>query len=113
MCIPNREVVQKPFIYGDSALSVLEGIRSILGGGAVHHGRHWLTWKFEKLPQLVPGTKLRFEKLDFIREFAVPVPQANKKFPQTATVVARTAKRSITVRFEEDLKNSYYTLEEA
>jgi hypothetical protein len=99
MCIPNREVVQKPCIYGDSALSVLEGIRSILGGGAVHHGRHWSTRKFEKLPRLLPRIKLRFEKLDFIREFAVPVPQANKKFPQTATVVARTAKRSITIKF--------------
>ena len=77
------------------------------------HSKHWKTWNFETLPRLVPGTKLRFEKLDFIQEFAVPVPQANKKFPQTATVVARTAKRSIRVRFEEDRKNSYYTLKEA
>ena len=61
-----------------------------------------------------PGTTLSFEKEDYVREFSVAVPLASKKtFPQKATIMARTAQQSITVRFDDDSKNSWYSLEEA
>ena len=57
---------------------------------------------------------LSFEKEDYVREFSVAVPLASKKtFPQKATIMARTAQQSITVRFDDDSKNSWYSLEEA
>ena len=60
------------------------------------------------------GTTLSFEKEDYVREFSVAVPLASKKtFPQKATIMARTAQQSITVRFDDDSKNSWYSLEEA
>jgi hypothetical protein len=60
------------------------------------------------------GTSLSFEKEDYVREFSVAVPLASKKtFPQKATIMARTAQQSITVRFDDDSKNSWYSLEEA
>ena len=60
------------------------------------------------------GTMLSFEKEDYMREFSVAVPLASKKtFPQKATIMARTAQQSITVRFDDDSKNSWYSLEEA
>lgn len=60
------------------------------------------------------GTTLSFEKQDYVREFSVAVPLASKKtFPQKATIMARTAQQSITVRFDDDSKNSWYSLEEA
>ena len=107
-------MVQKPDIYGPAAQDVLEGIRSIIGGGASHHSKHWRFWKFKVLPKLVPGTKLSFPKEDYVREFSVAVPLASKKtFPQNATVMARTAQQSITVRFDDDTKKSWHSLEEA
>ena len=66
------------------------------------------------LPKLVPGTKLSFSKADYVMEFSVAVPLASKKtFPQNATVMARTAQQSITVRFDDDTKHSWYSLKEA
>ena len=105
---------KKPDFYGQAALHVLEGIRSIIGGGASHHSKHWRCWDIAVLPRLVPGTMLSFEKEDYMREFSVAVPLASKKtFPQKATIMARTAQQSITVRFDDDSKNSWYSLEEA
>ena len=112
--ISNRRIIKKTDIYGQAALHVLKGIRSIIGGGASHHSKHWRCWDFTVLPRLVPGTMLSFEKEDYMREFSVAVPLASKKtFPQKATIMARTAQQSITVRFDDDSKNSWYSLEEA
>ena len=60
------------------------------------------------------GTTLSFEKEDYASEFSVALPLASKKtFPQKATIMARTAQQSRTVRFDDDSKNSWYSLEEA
>ena len=79
--------------------------------------RRWSLSPLEALEMLGlhgAGTTLSFEKEDYVREFSVAVPLASKKtFPQKATIMARTAQQSITVRFDDDSKNSWYSLEEA
>ena len=81
--------------------------------------RRWGLSPLEALKMLglhgaADGTTLSFKKEDYVREFSVAVPLASKKtFPQKATIMARTAQQSITVRFYDDSKNSWYSIEEA